>query len=158
MGRQSSLRRFKANPIEYGIFATVTLLFAHSMYSLLYTYEDFQFTALTPMASNPLTESREPAASTPAFANVTLNCEGTAAQATRSPKLLLTGPLCEEAIEKTSVINDTNRFTATVFTDIQKNRFSTDYIPLNTGRNVIKVEFAQKNGKTSTKELVINRE
>jgi hypothetical protein len=156
MGRTPTLRRFRANPIEYGIFATVTLLFAHSVYSLLYTQEEFRFAAMTPMASNPVSESRAPAGTIPAFANIELKCDGTDDQVTRAGRLRLSGPLCGG--EKAVVMNDTNRFAATVFTDTDSKKFSTDYIPLNTGRNVIKVDFATKTGSQKTSTVVINRE
>ena len=161
MPKYSTLKRFRANPVEYGIFATVILLFAHSLYSLLYDSENFRFSAIKPMVSNPVTEMRVPANAVPTFLNVDLVCDIAGEKQTPASKLRLSGPICglpnKEALAKTTIINDTNRFTATVFTDLDTAKFSTDYIPLNSGRNTIKVEFTYKGGKTYTQALVVNR-
>jgi hypothetical protein len=112
---------------------------------------------MVPMESNPLSEARSVSSAPPAPVNIESNCEGLSDQTTRASKLRLSGPLCANG-EKASVLNDTNRYTATVFTDSDLGKFSTDTIPLNTGRNLIKVEFVSKDGQSTTQSLVIHRE
>ena len=57
-----------------------------------------------------------------------------------------------------AVVNSANQFRATVFTDLSSGKFSTDYIPLNSDKNPILLEFKFKNGKSVAHELVLQRQ
>lgn len=160
----NTLKHFRTNPVELAIFLAVTGIFANSVYRLFYDSGSFQATALTRMAANPVSEGRSLASTRQSFLNVDLRCDAMGEQDTGANKIRLTGPLCgtDAAIDasklvKAVVFNSANKFNATVFTDTTAGKFSTDYIPLNTGRNPIHVEFSYRGGKIVSQELVLNR-
>jgi hypothetical protein len=164
---QTHIRRFRTNPVELAIFSVVTLIFVNSLYNLFYDRANFKPTALAPMAANPISESnpRSPAStasvSAQAFLNVDVRCEAPQDQDTNASKVRLTGPLCGAGavdgkdLLKAQVVNNANKFNATVFTDLNAGKFSTDYIPLNTGKNPIKLEFSYRGGRVVTQELSV---
>jgi len=162
------VRRFRINPVELAIFSVVTLIFLNSVYNLFYDRQGFHPTTLTPMVSKPTTEGRSPASVSKLFPNLEVKCEqpqgAVQSQETTAGKVRLTGPLCgamaaadAAKLIKTQVVNNTNRFSATVFTDVSAGKFSTDYIPLNTGKNVIHVEFTYQGGRTVAQDLNVSR-
>ena len=55
------------------------------------------------------------------------------------------------------MVNSANKYSATVFTDVSSQKFSTDYIPLVSGRNAIHVEFSYQGGKTFSRDLALER-
>jgi hypothetical protein len=82
---------------------------------------------------------------------------------TSASKVRLNGVLCGDEgvtggqLVKATVLNNNNRFNATVFTDSNSPQFTTDYIPLADGKNTLKIEFAYRDGKTSTQEINISK-
>ncbi|MGZ3689470.1 MAG: hypothetical protein ACXVBW_14305, partial [Bdellovibrionota bacterium] len=141
----SKVRRFKTNPVEIVIFSVVSLIFINSLYNLFYDHQGFHPAALSPMAANPTSEGRAPASVVQkSFKSVDLSCESNPEQDTTATKVRLAGPLCEidaaldaAKLLRTTIINTANQFNATVFPDVSTGKFSTDYIPLNTGKNPI---------------------
>ena len=129
------------------------------------------------MTTDPGTSARSPAsvdpgvdtqaAVKPLFFTYDLQCNANSDQATDASKLRLTGELCPDGrspssvtpphIDQITVTNTANKFTATVFTDSNAGKFSTDYIPLNTGKNLIQIQFAYPGGKISTQNLTIDK-
>ena len=92
------------------------------------------------------------------------NCELTGEQAIVAGKVRISGPFCKamgsgagDAPLKTTLLNEANQFTATVFMDASAGRFSTDYIPLNSGSNPIQVEFRYANGSAVKKSFVLQK-
>jgi len=90
------------------------------------------------------------------------NCDLAGEQQIVAGKVRITGPFCKgsgsssaEAPLKTTLVNEANQFSATVFTDSSAGRFSTDYIPLNVGSNPIHVEFQYSNGSAVKKTFVL---
>ncbi len=160
MGKFSTIRRFRTNPVEYGIFATVTLLFAHSIYSFLY-HDEVRFTALSPVTSKPYAESRALASISPATLNLDMSCDKPTGSETTAPRLRLTGPLCggtaQVPMKAAAITNTTNHYTATVFNDADAGKFSTEYIPLTAGDNIIRVDFIGQDGKSETRTVTVNR-
>ncbi|MCM2322193.1 MAG: hypothetical protein NDJ90_02920 [Oligoflexia bacterium] len=158
-------KRFRTNPVEIGIFLVVTMVFANSIYRLFYDSPGFQTSALVAMESSPISEGRSPASvSQPSFANIELRCEALNEQDATAGKVRLTGGLCgldaetgADKLVKTTVTNTANKFTATVFMDVNAGKFSTDYIPLNSGKNPIRLEFAYRGGKVVSQDLVLNK-
>lgn len=160
----NTLKHFRTNPIEVAIFLAVTAIFANSVYRLFYDSDEFRAAALTRMAANPRSEGRSPASTQRSFLNVELRCDAMGEQETGAGKIRLTGSLCgtdaatdASKLVKAVVVNAANKFNATVFTDTTAGKFSTDYIPLNAGRNPIQVEFSYRGGKIVTQELVLNK-
>lgn len=158
-------RRFKINPVELAIFSVVTLIFLNSVYNLFYDRQGFHPTTLAPMASKPTTEGRAPASVSRLFPNLEVQCEKNPEQETTAAKVRLTGTLCgigagdaASKLVSTQIVNHANRFSATVFTDVSAGKFSTDYIPLNAGRNSIRVEFTYQGGKTVAHDLNVVRQ
>jgi hypothetical protein len=59
------------------------------------------------------------------------------------------------SVKKISVVNTSANVAATVFPDYSKQRFSTDYISLNQGKNLIYVQYEFKDGKTLGQEFAV---
>ncbi|MCM2277306.1 MAG: hypothetical protein NDJ89_04465 [Oligoflexia bacterium] len=164
-GTTQGTRRFRTNPVEIVIFLAAVGVFSHSVYKLFNDSPSYQAAALLPSAGNPVSEGRSPASvAPPAFANLDLRCDAGSEQNTQAAKVRLSGGLCglDAATDpgkliKTTVSNGANKFTATVFMDVNAAKFSTDYIPLNAGKNPIQVEFTYSGGKIVSQELVVNR-
>ena len=158
----TKIRRFRANPVELAIFSVITLIFFNSIYSLLYDQHGFHPTALAPMAANPVSEGRYPASVSQAFVNFEVRCDSNSDRDTQATKVRLTGPLCPGNTEndvsklvKALVVNNSNKFNATVFTDVGTGKFSTDYIPLSVGTNAIHIEFSYNSGSVVTQDFKV---
>jgi hypothetical protein len=150
---RKAARHFRINPVELGIFSLVTIVFLNSVYNLFYDRHGFQPSALPAMTANPLTEGRVPAAVTPLFLNLGIKCEANSDQETTATKLRLNGPLCSAPggepakLLKVQARNNANQANATIFMDMTSGQFSTDYIPLNSGKNPIHLEYVFQGGK-----------
>jgi hypothetical protein len=160
----SKIRRFRSNPVEVAIFSVITLIFFNSVYNLFWDQQGFHPAALAPMVANPISESggRSPASASQAFVNVDVKCDTNADQDTTATKVRMTGTLCGDGrapasdgskLVKTMVVNNANKFNATVFTDVNAGKFSTDYIPLNLGKNPIHLEFTYRDGKVISQDI-----
>ncbi|MEK6577742.1 MAG: hypothetical protein AABZ55_00820 [Bdellovibrionota bacterium] len=156
-------RRFRTNPVEIAIFAIAAVICFKSVYNLFYDHQSFQATALTSNAASPLSEGRVPASSIQNYFNLEIRCDENNAQETHATKMRLSGELCgasknpNQRLLKTEIINTANRFAATVFTETNNQRFSTDYIPLNSGKNPIHLEFTYEGGKVFSHDRIINK-
>ncbi len=168
MAPSRNSRSYKINPVEVAIFSIVTLIFFNSIYNLFYDHKGIGPTALAPFTGSATGESRAPAAASQSFQNIEIRCAATADQEVNAAKVRLAGPLCDpkhvaeaksesSKLLKTQVLNMTNKFSATVFTDLSSDRFSTDYIPLNPGKNTIQLEFTFEGGKTFTQTLSVQK-
>jgi hypothetical protein len=157
----ANVKRFRTNPVEVAIFSVITLVFFNSVYHLFYDQGGFKPAALAPMAANPISEGNSQAPATQPFVNVDVRCDANADQDTTAAKVRLVGALCDSGrnpasvgqLAKVTVINTANRFTATVFTDVNAGKYSTDYIPLNLGKNPIHLEFTYRDGKTVDQQV-----
>lgn len=167
MTETREIKRFRSNPIEIVILMVVTGIFCHSVYQLFYDSENFNPAALQPMAADPISESpREPASSADGTLSNTfeVQCGRNMEVGTIASRVRLSGPLCgADAVDPGSdltqaqVLDTTNQFSATVSTDVDAARFTTDFIPLSPGRNVIQIELTYRSGKVVTQELGITR-
>ena len=113
-------------------------------------------------ASGTSDSGRAPASVAPLFANFEVPCnEVITLSATKANKIRLSGKQCgKEGASKwinTQVVNSANQFTATVFNDRTAQKYSTDYIPLNAGKNPIKIIFVYSGGQPVTKEIEITK-
>jgi hypothetical protein len=158
------VRQYRANPIELVIFLIIGTVFVNSCYNLFYQHPAFHTNALTPMASNPLSEGRAPASVAQNLMNLDLTCDQTADATTDANKIRVLGPLCgtNTKIDGTQLLhsqisNTANQFNATVFTDIANGKFSTDYLPLIAGKNTIHVEFKYGNGATFSQDILVTK-
>lgn len=158
--------KYKVNPVEVVILMTLGLVFCNSVYNLFYENQGFHPAALKPMAANPISEGRQLASSAfSSFQNEETDCEANSVEkTTQANKIRLSGPLCgadtvtpASQLIKASVINDTNKFSATVFTDTNAAKFSTDYIPLSSGKNQIKMEFSFRGGKVINHDVSVSK-
>lgn len=59
---------------------------------------------------------------------------------------------------ETRIYNQANRFAATVFQDSSTRRFTTDYIPLVSGANPIRIQFIYKGGQSYSQDFVVTRQ
>jgi hypothetical protein len=62
-----------------------------------------------------------------------------------------------ENVKRISVVNTSARVAATVFPDYSNQRFSTDYISLTQGKNLIYVQYEFKDGKTLGQEFSVTK-
>lgn len=166
MGNSPSIRRFKVNPVEVVIFLIVTVVCAHSVYNLFYESPTFKASALTPMAANPISEGRSPAsvAATPSKENIEIDCTDNQERQSTASKIRLIGKLCglmdpddAKKLMKISIVNNANKFNATIFTEQNAGKFSTDYIPLNSGENPVHLEFSYRGGRIYSQDMKIRR-
>jgi hypothetical protein len=164
---------FKLNPIEGLLFGLMALIFCHSMYSLVYDFGNLRAAPLGStsheVAQAQVThgmswETRAPASKGTGLRSIDFKCEDSAGSESgvSATKVRLTGPLCglpspTAKLVKTQIVNGANKYSATVFTDVSAQKFSTDYIPLVTGRNSIHVEFEYQGGKTFSRDLALER-
>ena len=159
------LRRFRTNPVEIAIFAVVSMVFCNSLYHLFYDRNSLEFAALAPMTASPISEGRAPASvQQPSFLNLEVKCVSVMEMDTSANKVRLNGPLCGSdataangQLIRTEIINTANKFAATVFPDVINGKFSTDYIPLEHGKNTMTIEFEFQGGKRFTEELVVSK-
>jgi hypothetical protein len=115
---------------------------------------------MTPMIANPISEERAPASAL--LERIETSCGASIEKMTSANRVLITGPICGDPgpegvnLKRTSAINATKGVTATVITDLQPNRYTTD-VPLAMGRNSIRLEFSYADGKTETFDVNITR-
>lgn len=92
---------------------------------------------------------------------------------TDAPRIRITGSFCGYNFQKRKpsnltnqsksdnmnfkIYNESTNYNATVFSDIQKKTFSTDFIPLELGTNKISMMFEYENGTKSPVELTVFR-
>jgi hypothetical protein len=170
MGNPPSERQAKVNPVELTIFSVISLVFLNSVYNLFYDRQGFHPATVVNLnlpaePGRGLASVKEPsvAGAAPLLLNYELRCDQNSDQVTQAGKLRLTGPLCgsqksgTEKSEPIQVTNRANRFTATVFTDNGAGKFSTDYIPLNAGKNPIEVLFTVGSGKPVTQGFTVEK-
>jgi hypothetical protein len=172
MSSTQNLGRFRANPVEVTIFLAATLILTNSVYELFYSPHEFHPLALATMHANPVSEGRSPSSTTVLNQTLNLDCKtllaGTSEEITKASKVRLVGHFCtsQDAIHdnhetdkqpKLLVTNLANQFSATVFLDTTTDQFSTDYIPLNFGKNTLHLEFNESNGKPFSVEITANR-
>ena len=89
-------------------------------------------------------------------------CDLSGEQSVDAGKVRISGPFCpgsrgttNESPLKTTLLNEANQFTATVFMDSSTGRFSTDYVPLGAGPNPIQIEFRYADGSAVKKSFVL---
>jgi hypothetical protein len=164
MSHTHNFRRFKANPVEVAIFSIITLIFFNSVYNLIYNHKGFHPTALVPMSANPISEGRKLASIPQSNLTWEIQCDQSFEKDTPSNKVRINGPLCgadpfqgASNLIKANIMNTSNQYTATIFTDVGSGKFSTDYIPLQPGKNSIRVEFSYFNGKSFSQDILINK-
>ncbi len=162
MNHPQNIERFRANPVEIVILLTILGIFMSSVYSLLYDRRGFHPAALSPMTSNPISEGRAPSSVSQSLLTVQVPCDRYLDRDTLANKIRLSGALCgtEPTLNgnqplKATIVNNVNHYEATVFTDSNNNKYSTDYIPLSQGKNVIHIEFSYVNGKSIAQDIQV---
>lgn len=158
------MERYRTNPFELAILTLISGLFFYSAYDLFQAREAFEFSALTHEVGDPKSEGRSLASIPMSTTTLELGCEPSTAQATTASKLRLTGSLCGADagtngthLVRTVAGNSSNNYNATLFTDLDSGKFSTEYIPLIVGRNTLRVEFHYGNGKIQSHDVEITR-
>jgi hypothetical protein len=123
---------------------------------------------------------RQPASNDPQFSALDIDdkgtqavdfnipCEGNGRFSRNVAQVRLTGKICgkshsrlndelENAIESSEIRNVTNGFSATVFYP-KTNAFTTDYITLASGKNLIRIQHILKSGAKVRRDFVIERQ
>lgn len=158
--------------METGIFTVVSLIFLNSVYNLFTDGKIMGEKERQPMvalASRNI-DVRQPASTTEAavsgFVPYETKCPLTnEVFETTGTKVRITGPYCDAASRRvaslqaidTRIENVSSRYIATVFNDRSSHRFSTDFIPLESGVNKILIQFLPKGGKAHASQLTIVR-
>ncbi len=115
---------------------------------------------------------REPASVKPQFSALDIDdkgtqavdfnmpCEGSGRFSRNVAQVRLTGEVCGKSnspIETSEIRNVTNGFSATVFYP-KSNVFTTDYITLANGKNLIRIQHVLKSGAKVQRDFVIERQ
>ncbi|OFZ80800.1 MAG: hypothetical protein A2583_08475 [Bdellovibrionales bacterium RIFOXYD1_FULL_53_11] len=158
-------RWYQVNPVEVIVFILVLAVCMHSVYNLFYDRQGLQSTSLSPMSANPVSEGRTPASTVQSFVNLDLGCDPSVTRDTQAVKMRILGAMCgpgsimAEGVKplKTKIVNQANRFEATIFTDMSAGKYSTDYIPLSPGQNQITIEFAYPGDRAFAQNLIVNK-
>ncbi len=165
-------KHFRFNPVELAIFTGISLVLTHQLYSLF--YDGYGSSTASRLAQLPTVAWDKGAdasgqAVAPLFLSYELKCDQTVEERTTAGKFRLAGAICGKAeagdrkpasatgLVDVQVMNLANKFTATVFTDGVAAKFSTDYVPLNLGKNPIRIEFRYSNGDTVTKNFMVEK-
>ena len=185
MGHPHQARRFRINPVELVVFGVVSLIFANSVYQLFYDWEEVRANAVGATAAVKADSSsvRGIASANPLFSTIEVKCDSEKAttgakkksgaeesqslETTDAAKIRLSGPLCGIGVKtpqdakpkllKAEVVNRTTNTAATVFTNATDGSFSTDFIPLNPGRNQIQLKWIYQGGKEHSQGLVVQK-
>lgn len=108
-------------------------------------------------------ETRDPAAMQTMFLELAgSDCDTKTKPETAASKIQITGPFCGAAAEKPAlvraeVMNQANRTVATVFAQKDTRQFSTEFIPLISGENPIRLRFTYAGGKVFEKSIAVTR-
>ena len=159
-------QQYKVNPVEVMILIISLGILGYSFYRLTQP-NAVSFAALSDMKASPVTEdpSRSPASSQSTLSTLNLDCELGSTYKVQSQKVRFSGPLCtdhllpnpQSPIKSAFVINKSNQYEATVFSNDSEKRFSTDYIPLTGGDNQIHIELTYQNSSIFIQDIVITR-
>ncbi|MEW6057535.1 MAG: hypothetical protein AB1540_13060 [Bdellovibrionota bacterium] len=168
---------------EISIFCVVSLIFLNSVFQL---FTDGRFSnepgrlpiALEkPDSRTPAQSQQAPAANIDNFVPYETKCTSTGEFfQTNAAKIRIAGSLCGAPIDNRQVSsasgasepapagfseakieNKSTNFNATVFHDQVGGKFSTDFIPLEQGKNRIELLFKYKNGKKFPFQLIVER-
>jgi hypothetical protein len=117
------------------------------------------------MTANPISEGRSLASAPSTLMSLDVDCDKPIEQGTSSSRIRLNGRLCggdpiagARKLLKANITNHSNQYVATVFSDNEENKFSTDYIPLLDGKNTIHLEFSYSDGETASKDIIIAKD
>lgn len=173
MGQQRERRRFRINPVELIIFGAVTLIFANSVYQLIFDWEEIRGTVSTLASLDKNLNGRSLASSNPLFATIEVKCNAPTKKKSASPEELtettdavkarILGPFCAPAgvgkntFSKVEVLNKTSNSSATVISNANEGHFSTDFIPLNAGKNQILIKWLYQGGREFSQVLNIQK-
>lgn len=92
---------------------------------------------------------------------IEIGCDSSEHYETSAAQIQLNGSLCgmtPKTLIKAEIVNMTNSFHASVFSQTESNRFSTDYIPLSAGKNIIQTKFTYPNEEELSQEIVIQNQ
>jgi len=148
------------NPIEVGVFTVLILFFIYSVYTLFYGWQESysdQLNTIEPLTQNG---NRSLASFSSSFFHLEVPCEKSFTETTSAKKVRILGHICginqsKNKLIKTEIINKSNNNLATVFTDTHSKKYSTDYIPLDKGQNVINLKFYYYGGKTVSNQIIL---
>jgi hypothetical protein len=158
--------RFKS--LEIGIFSVVSLVFLNSVYGFL---SNGHFLGIRRLASSPKPVlNRSVSSELESFTQYETTCHPAGeVLRTQAAKIRVVGAYCgASSVRQVASVpaaagaappvepldyrveNASTHYLATVFTDHEAQRFSTDFIPLNPGSNKILMDFKYRSGKTHT--------
>jgi len=146
----------KVSPIEVVIFLAITAISFYSAYRLMN-----ESVELNPSTLQTASRDRSPAGQRSSLEMIKIGCNPSEHYKTSAAQIQLNGSLCgvnEKNLIKADIVNMSNQFHATVFSQSDSNQFSTDYIPLNAGENIIQTNFIDPNGKTFSQQIVIENQ
>lgn len=174
----------KLNALEMAIFSAVCLVFLNSVYRLFMDGRLMGDPSRTPVAKQEtVTQTKsEPVAG---FVPYETKCQPSGEIfETSATKVRILGPFCGAAVNNPGrqiaatddevasttaakpltlqlleykIENTTNHYVATVFSDPGSGKFSTDFVPLESGSNKLVMEFKYKGGRVFPVELTVIR-
>ncbi len=156
----------RVNPVEIFVLCVVGGMCAFSLFQLVQNPPELAATAERGLASQVVRENAVAQARSRSFLSLELNqCGANLDQPpTTASRARLVGTLCgfdpaagTAQLVGTQVSNAKSGYSATVFTDLREGRFSTEYIPLQPGPNVLTIRFDYRGGKSFTQEIEITK-
>ena len=157
---QSLINPFEKMILTLGILATLA-----SLYSYLKTDQTIHPSILTQTHSNPLSEGRRLASiSQIPLKTLEFQCFTPQDVIVHSKKVRIIGHICNafgslgnpQQLISSKINNTTHPFEATVFAVTDSAEFSTDYIPLTLGDNILHFEFSFSDQPTFTTDWKIH--
>ena len=151
MKKHSIKPRFRINPFEKMTFTLAAFGFFASAYSFFLSDQTIHPSTLSELQPNPLSEGRQLASSAhSSLKTLEFQCFKPQDVSVHSKKVRITGHICNAwgsignpaQLVSSKVLNSTHPFEATVFAVTDSTEFSTDFIPLAAGENLIHIEFS----------------
>lgn len=164
-------KKKRVNAVEVAVLSVVASMCALSLVQLLRNPPDLgaSLGASAPergLASQVVRENVVAQARARSALSLEINqCNASLEQPpTTAARARLSGLLCgydpagsTSQLLSTHISNLKSGYTATVFTDLRAGRFSTEYIPLTDGANVLSIHFKYEGGKSFKKEIEITK-
>ena len=158
--------RFITRFIEYIILNLVLMIFFHSIYHVVYKNENFNLNVFSKffhfIENHPKEKKRKIS-----FLVIDVSCETEIKKITQANQIRIQGSLCStqkksqrniaslKEKNEITVLNEKNHFLATIFKKKNKKQYSTDYISIEPGINLIHISMIDSHGNEIQQKIEI---
>ncbi len=164
MDKEHGQKSYRTNPVEVVFLGVMGALFLSSVYNLFFTERSFIVKVDAPnrpvIKERASETAREPASTTLPTESLELTCEPKQARMTSVSRVRLQGLLCggtkNGALLEGRIVNEATH-TEGLLVVSDPTRFASDFVPLNLGRNPVKLVFQFTGGKKVALDLELTR-